>query len=368
MKIAILGPAPPYKGGISQFALSLAETFLKDGHTVKLFGFEKQYPRLIFPGKTQTAEFEVDPQLEIINSHIPYLPWTWVKAVKAIKEYAPDILIISYFLPFFAPSYIHICKKLPQLRKIALVHNLLPHERIPGAKTFARLLLTQCQMSVCLSQTVFDELKSKMPNHIARKARLGFHPIYDKYLDYKSEGTKREPFTMLFFGLIKRYKGLDILLKAVAIAKAELPQLKLLIAGEVYGADEEYLNLIQELDIEGNVEPHLQFVPDTDVAVFFQRASLCVLPYRDATQSGIIALAYAFGLPVLASRLPGMAQYIDENRSGLMVDANPEPNPEALAAAIVQYFSMDMYEKMHPQVIERAQEYTWQKLAELVLE
>lgn len=363
MKIGFLGPAPPHKGGISQFALSLAKAFLDQGHDVKMFGFKKQYPKLIFSGKSQTSEFTLPEGLEIENLFIPYRPCTWGRAVSKIKEFKPDLLIVSYFIPFFAPAYITICHRLKGIRIIALVHNLIPHESWPGAKLLARVFLKQCQGSIYLSKATLGQLKSLMPNSIAKRARLGFHPAYTQYLARQEKPLPREPYTVLFFGLIKKYKGLQVLIEAMPLVLKQIPQAKLIIAGEVYGKDDGYLQQIEELHIEDQVEPHLRYIPDDEVAGFFQRASLCVLPYLSATQSGVIALSYAFGLPVLASNLDGLAEYIDEGSSGLLADAEPH----RLAEKIILYFKKDMFHTMHPKVLKKAAEYSWGRLAELFL-
>lgn len=367
MKIAFLGPAPPLRGGISQFALSLAYTWLAEGHQVKMFGFRRQYPALIFPGKSQTAEFILPSKLEIDNCYIPYRPDTWPRAVKKIRDYQPNILIVSYFIPFFSPSYIMICRALKGVRITALLHNLVPHEPWLGARFLAQVFLEQCDNIICLSTATLNELRSLMPNRVVSKASLGFHPVYDQYLQTLDVAMAREPHTMLFFGLIKKYKGLDILLKAMPIVLTAVPDAKLLIAGEIYGSDQTYTALIRELGIEARVEAHFSYIPDSSVAGFFQRASLCVLPYRSASQSGVIALSYAFDLPVLASRLEGLEQYVDEGRTGLLVNAVPEPRPEDLARELIRYFKGSLYETMTPYVSKKGAEFSWSRLGKIII-
>jgi len=368
MKIAFLGPAPPLRGGISQFALSLASVYLEDGHQVKMFGFKRQYPSLIFPGKSQTSEFELPSSLSIENELVPYRPDTWPSALSKIRKFEPELLIVSYFIPFFAPAYIMICRALKnKVRIVGLLHNLIPHEPWLGAQMLAKTWLDSCDQVVCLSAATSSELRSLMPNRIVIKSRQGFHPVYDHYLRTGEASREREPHTLLFFGLIKKYKGLDILLKAMPQILVELPDARLLIAGEIYGKDEEYLGLIQDLGIGASVEANFSFIPDHEVAGYFQRSSLCVIPYRNASQSGVIALSYAFGLPVLASRLQGLMEYIDEGSTGLLIDADPEPDPQALAEAVIRYLKQGRYEDMNKLVKPKADDYSWPKLAELIL-
>lgn len=365
MKIAFLGPAPPIKGGISAFALELCKSYLKSGHKVKMFGFKKQYPSLIFPGKTQTASFELPQSLQIDNSFIPYRPDTWHKGIKALHEFEPDILFISYFIPFFAPLYFFVAKALKQAKISVILHNLVPHERWPAARLLAKAVLHQAQSIICLSEATQKELKELMPNSIYLKNMLGFHPVYDQYQPQKP--IPREPHTLLFFGLIKKYKGLDILISAMPEVLKQYENAKLMIVGEVYGSDEMYQNMIKELGIQNSVECHFRYVDDAEVAEFFQRAELCVLPYRSASQSGVIATSMAFGLPVLASGLDGLAQYIQDGVNGLLVDAHPEPSSKDLALKIIDYFDTQSFASMSQSQKEKAKAYSWDALAQMIL-
>ncbi len=243
----------------------------------------------------------------------------------------------------------------------------MPHEPWIGSRWLAKAFLDRCDDVVCLSTATLNELRALMPNRVAIMARQGFHPVYNQYLRGNEAIVAREPLTLLFFGLIKKYKGLDILLKAMPLVLKSVPDARLLIAGEIYGSDATYIEMIRELGIATNVEAHFSFVPDSEVAGWFQRASLCVLPYRSASQSGIIALSYAFGLPVLASRLEGLAQYVEEGKTGLLVKADPEPRPEELASEIVSYLTGDQYPRMHRFVIEKAAEFSWSRLGDIVI-
>lgn len=365
MKLAFLGPAPPIRGGISSFALKLAETLLQDGHEVKMFGFQRQYPSLIFPGKAQTTEFELPAGLQIENAFVAYRPDTWPKALKSIRAFEPDILIISYFIPFFAPLYWYVSKSFKDIKIKVILHNLVPHERWPAAKLLARAVLSQTSEIICLSTAIMNELKALMPNMIYLKAKQGFHPVYDQY--QAQEPIVREAHSLLFFGLIKKYKGLDILLKAMPEVLARFPDARLVVAGEVYGDDSYYQELIQSLNIQANVETQFRYVQDAEIASFFKRSSLCVLPYRSASQSGVIATCMAFGLPVLASNFAGLAQYIEDGVNGILVEAKPEPTPQDLAAKIIHYFQSNGFQAMSAAQSKKAQSYSWDKLAEILI-
>lgn len=366
-KIALLGPAPPFRGGITQFALMLAKEWLRQGKEVRMFTFERQYPKLLFPGGGQTTEFSDLPDIAVERVFTPYQPGSWKNAVKRIQAWQPDAVIASYFLPWFAPSYAWICRRLQDTRVICLAHNVDFHEKWPGADILSRRLFRSCDKIVVLSEACLRDLKRKFPESISTKGVLGFHPIYDCYARTEDASATAESNTLtaMFFGLIKPYKGLDILLKAVKQARLRIPELKLLIAGEVYGNEEMYQKQIRSLGLEDAVETHFRYITDTEVSGFFQRCQVCVLPYKSATQSGVIATAYSFDVPVIASNVGGLSEYISENETGLLVAPN---DPEALAAALIRYYEHGLFGKFSARIPTYRKRFSWAKLAELMLD
>lgn len=365
-KIAILGPAPPFRGGISQFALMLGQEFQNQGNEVRFYTFERQYPKLIFPGGAQTTSFPEDLNINVERVYTPHIPTSWKEAVDRIKSWNPDLLIVSWFLPWFAPSYTWICKRLPDIRRICLAHNVDFHEKWPGANLLSKAFFRQCEKIVTLSGATFEDLKRKMPRDISDRGIQGFHPIYDCYGNAQNslpQDLGGAP-SALFFGLIKAYKGLDVLLKAVKQARKRIPELRLLIAGEVYGKTEKYRRHIRQLGLEDAVDARFQYISNEEIADIFNRSQVCVLPYKSATQSGVIATSYSFGVPVIASNVGGLSEYIDEEKTGLLVPPN---NPEALAGALIRYFEGNMFQAMKPNIPAFVEQFSWQKLAELVL-
>lgn len=367
MKIAMLGPAPPFRGGISQFALMLAKEWLPSGHMVRMYTFTRQYPRLLFPGGSQTTEFRSVEGINIERVFAPYLPHTWPRAVQAIVSWQPDILIVSYFLPWFAPSYAWICQRCRKTRIVCLAHNIDFHEKWPGARFLTLLLLKLCDRIVVLSQASLQDLRNKSPSAIAARAVLGFHPLYDCYeADPRTVNLVHESQpTMLFFGLIKPYKGLDILLQALKQAQASLPELKLIVAGEVYGKKEKYSRQIRQLGLVNAVETHFRYIGETEIASFFQRSQVCILPYKSATQSGVISTAYHFQVPVIVTDAGGLREYVEEGVTGLVV---PASNVEALAAAIIRYFKQDSYSLFKQNIPDYTHNMSWSRLSRLILE
>lgn len=366
MRIALLGPAPPFRGGITQFALMLAREYRSQGHEVAMFTFTSQYPKLLFPGGEQTTEFADLPEVEVERIFTPYLPWTWNKAAKKIADWKPDVVIVSYFLPWFAPSYGWICRKLKNTRIVYLAHNIDFHEKWPGADLMSRWAFEPARRIAVLSRSCLDDLKRKMPNRIAVRGVLGFHPLYDYYAgegDPYPEQKAAGP-TVLFFGLIKPYKGLDVLIKALALARREIPELKLLVAGEVYGPVEPYQKLIRELGIADAVEAHYRYVPDIEISSFFRRSQVCVLPYKSATQSGVIATAYSFNLPVIASNVGGLSEYIEPRETGLLAAPDDET---ALAECLARYFREGLFDQFSRKIPAYKSRFSWNKLAELLV-
>lgn len=366
-KIAILGPAPPFRGGISQFALMLGQEFQAQENEVRFYTFQSQYPKLIFPGSSQTASFSADLNVTVERVFTPYLPASWKKAVQSIKAWAPDLLIVSWFLPWFAPSYTWICKRLPHIQRICLAHNVDFHEKWPGADILSRAFFKHCDKIITLSGATFEDLARKMPADIAAKGVQGFHPIYDCYVGAQDSSPQENEAatTALFFGLIKAYKGLDVLLKAVKQARKRVPNLRLLIAGEVYGKPEKYLRLIRQLGLEEAVEARFRYIENDEIASVFQQSQVCVLPYKSATQSGVIATSYSFGVPVIASDVGGLSEYIDPGKTGLLVAPD---NPELLAGALIRYFEENMRQAMAPNIPAYIERFSWQKLADLILD
>lgn len=360
MKIAFLGPAPPYRGGISLFASHLANEMTREGHEVCFFNFRKQYPQILFPAGKQ--EDDIDTALPNQRILIPYLPHTWDKCARAINIYKPDITIVSWWLPFFAPAYGSILRKLNHGRKVILAHNITPHEDWIASRSLLRYVFSKADEIVVLSKSCLLELKRNLPSRIVRKAKLGFHPIYDSYSGHTSK-TNALP-RILFFGMIKGYKGLDVLLEAMPIIRVAIPDIRLVIAGTVYKDKAAYEEKIKLLDLSANVETHFRYISDEEVADYFRQSDLCILPYKSATQSGVIATSYSYDTPVVASDIGGLSEYVEQGQTGLLV---PPDNPPALAAAIISYYSKDMSKGMQEGIRNFKKKNTWFELVKLIL-
>lgn len=360
MKIAFLGPAPPFRGGISLFASHLANEMYRQGHEICFFNFHRQYPALLFPAGKQEDNIEsIHPNKRILT---PYLPYTWDKTARAINEYIPDIIIVSWWLPFFAPAYGRILRKIKQGRKVILAHNIMPHEEWFASRSLLRYVFSKADEIVVLSKSCLLELKRNLPSRIVRKAILGFHPIYDTH---SGDNTKTNALPrILFFGMIKEYKGLDVLLDAMPIIRVAIPDIRLVIAGTVYKDQAVYEEKIKDLDIGANVETHFRYISDKEVANFFRQSDLCVLPYKSATQSGVISTSYSYDTPVIASDIGGISEYVEAGETGLLV---PPSNPPALAAAVIQFYGKEMLTAMQNSIRNYKKKNTWFELARIIL-
>lgn len=360
MRVAFLGPAPPFRGGISMFASHLANEMQRQGHDVCFFNFKKQYPTLLFPAGKQEEKIETTlPNIRILT---PYQPFTFSKTASAINAFAPDITIVSWWLPFFALAYAKVLAKIKHGKKVILAHNIMPHEDWLGSRSLLRYVFTKADEIVVLSKSCLLDLKRNLPSRIVRKAILGFHPIYDTY---NGDTSKLNALPrILFFGMIKGYKGLDVLLESMPIIRVAIPDIRLIIAGTVYKDQALYEEKIRKLDLQANVETHFRYISEEEVAEFFRKSDLCILPYKSATQSGVIATSYSYDTPVIASDVGGLSEYVEAFQTGILV---PPDNPPALAAAVISFYGKELLKPMQKHIRAYKKQNTWFELARLII-
>ena len=335
MRIALLSSFYPLRGGISQFNANLLAGLGKC-HSVKAFSFSRQYPSLLFPGKTQyvTPEDQAQPVeaealLDTVN------PFTWRRTVRSIRAWQPDLLVLGYWMSWFAPSLGWVARRCG-CKVLAVLHNVVPHEAHGFDKALTRYFLKGCDGFVTLSDSVAEDLLRLRPD--APLCRL-FHPLYTHFGDplpreeaARQLGLDPAKKTLLFFGLIREYKGLDILLEAFR----DLPEdYQLVVAGEPYGSFDKYQSLIDSLPGKDRVHLFLEYIPDTEVKKYFSAADLAVLPYRSATQSGVGAVACHFGVPLVVTDVGGLKDAVGGRGTGIVA---PRPDPEAVRGEVLRYF------------------------------
>jgi glycosyltransferase involved in cell wall biosynthesis len=370
MKIAFLSPFYPYRGGIAQFSDSLYES-LKKNHEVKAFSFKRQYPKLFFPGTSQFVlkdDIKRDVNAVMILDSIN--PLTYKKTAKRIIENKPDLVLISYWMPFFAPSLgcvAHSLKK-KHLKIISILHNVIPHETRLGDRALSKFYMRQSRGFVILNEQSKYDLLSLKPD---AKFIVHPHPLYSHYGNKYDINVAREKLTIpndkkvvLFFGFIRDYKGLDLLIEAFN----ELDDsYLLLIVGEVYGGFEKYQQLIEKYSLQGRISLHKEYVPDADIPLYFSAADVCVLPYRSGTQSGIISIAYHFELPVITTDVGGLKEMVQDGKTGFIV---PELSPKSISENIKKYFDPEagFKSKFQKNIIEYMSYYSWDNFATALLE
>ncbi len=343
MKISIFSAFYPFRGGIAQFNARLYREIEKK-HPVSAFTFINQYPRIVFPGKSQfvVPEDQVDkiPAKRIIST---FNPFTYRRGAKKILSEKPDVFIANFWMSFFSVFLVSIAKKLKKnTKRIALIHNLFPHEKRFFDRILIRYFVQHYDAFVVLSETVEKELIAVHPK--AKFIRL-FHPVYDhfgskieKTLAKRKIDLDPDKKTILFFGLIREYKGLDILIQSFEFLDDNY---QLLIVGEVYGDETFYTDLIKASKACERISFNNAYVPNDEVNVYFSAADLCVLPYRSATQSGVTATAFHFEIPVVAADAGGLKGEIGHLHKGIVL---PENTPMAIARGIEEELDDDLNE------------------------
>ena len=369
MRILIVGTAYPLRGGIAHYVSLLYRTLKERDHWVHVLSFKRQYPKLLFPGKFQEERGEAivpiagDPIIDSIN------PISWMKAGFVAANYEPDLLIFKFWLPFFAPAYgviARVAKRITRKRGreckvLFIADNVIPHEKRLGDLSFTKFAFRAVDYFVVQSDAVERDLKRVDPS--AKFVKLP-HPIYEIFGPRENRNTARAAIdiptdapAILFFGYIRKYKGLDILLRAIPIILRKLPELRLIVAGEFYGDEAEYRSLISELKIpKKNLVLATDYIPNEEVSKYFSAANVVVLPYRSATQSGIVQIAYNFDTPVIATDIGGLAEVVIDGKSGLITR---DTTPEAVAEKVIDFFESNLEEKLTNGVIEEKQKYSW---------
>lgn len=374
-KIVIIGPAHPLRGGLASFNERLAKEFQDQGNVVTIYTFSLQYPSFLFPGTTQFSSEPAPGNLSIkvcINSINPF---NWLKTGRQLKNYKPDIIIVRYWLPFMGPclgTILRIVRKNKYTKIICIADNIIPHEKRLGDAIFTRYFIKPVDAFITMSEKVLADLQTFSKN---KKATFVPHPLYDNFGEKVSKESarkelkiKNDELIILFFGFIRKYKGLDILLEAMKILKSSIPNTqyqmpKLLIAGEFYEDRKLYDEQIQQLGIHENLILHTDFIPDNKVKYYLCAADVVVQPYRNATQSGVTPLAYHFEKPMIVTNVGGLPSLVPDGKAGLVA----EPTAESIAQKIIAYFSLGEAHFL-PALIEEKKKYSWLKMTETILQ
>lgn len=360
----IIGPAHPLRGGLATFNHRLALAFQQAQYDVQIYSYSLQYPSFLFPGTTQYTT-DAAPKGLVIKSKINSInPFNWLKVGNELKILKPDIIIVRYWLPFMGPclgTILRRVKKNKHTKVICLADNIIPHEKRFGDKAFTKYFIKPVDAFITMSEKVLNDL-SIFNIHEPRK--LVHHPLYDNFGEPLPINEARTHLQLpihekiiLFFGFIRHYKGLDILLKAMSDERIRQQNIKLLIAGEFYEDKKPYHQIIQEKKIQDLIYLHTHFIPDTEVKYYLSAADVVVQPYRNATQSGVTPLAYHFEIPMIVTNVGGLPDLVPHQKVGLVT----EPTSLAIADALIEYFALGK-ERFIPNLHIEKRKYTWENL------
>uniref|UniRef100_A0A7C4Q677 Glycosyltransferase n=1 Tax=Bellilinea caldifistulae TaxID=360411 RepID=A0A7C4Q677_9CHLR len=348
MRFVIVGPVYPYRGGIAHYTSRMAQAAIEEGHEVKVISFARQYPRFLYPGKSDR-----DPSQEVMRIEADYLldplyPWTWERAIKEIDKFSPELVVIQWWTTFWAPAFGWISYRLRNHIKVAfLIHNVVPHEARFFDPWLAKLVLRQGNKHIVQSESQRQRLKELLPK---ADPVLIEHPLYDQFAEKrmsKEEARRRlglpeDRPVLLFFGIVRPYKGLTNLIEALALVYQEGYSPLLIVAGEFWEDVEIYKRRIKELGLQEAVRIYNYYIPNEEVPVFFSAADVFVAPYTGGTQSGALKIALAFGLPVVASE----GIFIGSNMTFEKEKKHAKLAPRSISESITLYIKTSSYREV----------------------
>lgn len=370
-RIIIIGPAYPYRGGIADFNERLAREFQHEGHEVTTYTFTLQYPSFLFPGKTQYSTGPAPKDLSIVRKISSINPFNWLKVGREIRRQHPDMVMIRFWLPFLAPCLGTIARVISRdksIKTVGLLDNVIPHEHRIGDRIFARYMIKSIGGYVAMSEAVLGDAKN-FDN--TKPYALTPHPLYDNFGTkvtreeaIKHLGLDTNTRYILFFGLIRDYKGLDLLLRAFADKRLREKKVKLIVAGEFYSNAEMYEQLEQELGLAPHIVWYKEFIPADQVRYFFAAADLVAQPYKSATQSGITQIAYHFERPMLVTNVGGLAEIVPHGKVGYVT----EPNAEDIAEALVDFVAQKSEHDYRDGILEEKSKYAWSNMTKALFD
>lgn len=366
-EVVIIGPAHPLRGGLATFNQRLAKQFTDEGHECSIVSFSLQYPAFLFPGTTQ---YSSDPAPNDVTIHTlinSVNPLNWLSVGKKLKIWKPDLIVVRYWLPFMGPALGTILRQVKKNRHtkiVCIADNVMPHEKRIGDIPFTNYFLKSPDAFVTMSEKVLSDLRQ----FTNKPAQLVQHPLYDNFGEAISKtearkflGLKDNDKIILFFGFIRQYKGLDLLLKAMADERIRKENIKLLIAGEFYEDDKPYLQLIKENHLQNQVILKTNFIPDSEVKYYLCSGDCVVQPYKNATQSGVTPLAYHFEKPLIVTNVGGLPSLVPHEKVGLVC----EPEPYSIADSILRFYQLgEPY--FIPHLRSEKEKYSWSKLTQAI--
>ena len=363
-RVIIIGPAHPLRGGLATFNQRLANAFTDQGHTCSLLSFSLQYPDFIFPGTTQYSSEPAPENLRIDTKINSINPFNWIRTGNWLKKQQADLIIVRFWLPLMGPALGTILRRARKNKKtkiICIADNVIPHEKRPGDKPFTRYFLKSCDAFITMSEKVMSDLRLFEKT---KPALLVSHPLYDNFgaILPKTEarthlGLPADEKIILFFGFIRKYKGLDLLFEAMALPAIKNAGIRLLVAGEFYEEEKGYQAQIDQLGIREQLYLRTDFIPDSEVKYYLSAADAVIQPYRNATQSGVTPLAYHFEKPMVVTNVGGLPALVPDKKVGLVT----EPDPAAIAGGILQFYQLGE-DYFIPHLREEKKKYSWDRM------
>lgn len=367
-KVIIIGPAHPLRGGLASFNERLARQFQSEGNDVTIYTFSLQYPSFLFPGTTQYSAEPApkDIQIKVVINSIN--PLNWIRIGKQLKQFKPDIIAVRYWLPFMGPclgTILRIVKKNNHTKVVCIADNILPHEKRPGDNAFTKYFLKSVDAFITMSGKVMKDLKALTTKPVQQVV----HPLYDNFGEPLSKSAARNYLKLgsndkiiLFFGFIRKYKGLDLLLQAMASTPVKQSGIKLMVAGEFYDDRKMYDEIIAANDLSSQLILKTDFIQDSEVKYYLSASDFVIQPYRNATQSGVTPLAYHFEKPMLVTNVGGLPDLVADRRVGLVC----EPTPTSIAEHILELYQLGE-ENFLPHLREEKKKYSWSILTGAIM-
>lgn len=369
-KIFIIGPAYPLRGGLATFDELFCKAFVEQGHQCEIISYSLQYPNVLFPGTTQFDTTDKAPEGLTIHTLINSVnPFSWLKTARFIKKQKPDFVVFRFWIPFMGPALGSIARLIRKsgVKVLAITDNVIPHEKRIGDALFANYFIKSCDGFVTMSKAVMNDLE-KFTNTTHKKFLL--HPLYTSFGEKinkqearKHLGLSNDTQLVLFFGLIRKYKGLDLLIEAFVQLKKN-SNIKLLIAGEFYEDQQPYLDLIKQHELEEQIILHGKFIANEEVKLYFSATDLVALPYRTATQSGVTQVSFHFEVPTLVTNVGGLGEIIPHQKAGYVV----EPTPKYIAEAINDYFEQNRMPEFTVGMKQEKQKYDWRIFVDEIIQ
>jgi D-inositol-3-phosphate glycosyltransferase len=361
-KVIIVGPAFPLRGGIANFNEALCRAFDKENIDSFIVSFSLQYPKFLFPGKTQYDTGKGPQNLKIETKINSINPFNWIKVAREIRKEKPDYVVFRYWLPFMGPCLGTIAKNIKKgtsIKVIAITDNVIPHEKRIGDHAFTSYFLKQCDGFITMSRSVLADLESFI--NTDKKVFLP-HPIYDIFGDKVEKVAALKHLNLglnekhlLFFGFIRKYKGLELLLEAMADPRIKQMGVKLIVAGEYYEDPAPYNKIIADNNLENNVVLKTEFIPSEEVRYYFCASDMVVQPYFTATQSGVTQIAYHFEKPMLVTNIGGLPEIVPDKKVGYVT----EVNSTAIAEAIIDFYSNNREAEFTLNTVIEKQRFLW---------